>query len=84
MNTPIRRVRLTRPAPPVKDTDTQRWTYQDQHFTDAEVRCTAEQFAELLYLRDLTRFQEQELRGYAAWERSINEALNTGDGSYRP
>lgn len=27
---------------------------------------------------------EKELRGYAAWERSVNEALNSGDGSYRP
>lgn len=24
------------------------------------------------------------IAGYEGWERSINEALNTGDGSYRP
>lgn len=27
---------------------------------------------------------EKRLRGYEAWERSVNEALNSGDGSYRP
>lgn len=27
---------------------------------------------------------EKRLRGYESWERSVNEALNTGDGSYRP
>lgn len=84
MNTPTQRVRLARPDPPLHDPQTHRWTYHGQHFTDAAVRCTAEQFTELLYLRDLARFHEQELRGYEAWERSINEALNTGDGSYRP
>jgi hypothetical protein len=25
-----------------------------------------------------------EVAGYQAWERSVNEALNSGDGSYRP
>ena len=24
------------------------------------------------------------IRGYESWERSVNEALNSGDGSYRP
>lgn len=24
------------------------------------------------------------IEGYKAWERSVNEALNMGDGSYRP
>lgn len=26
----------------------------------------------------------ERLRGYEAWERSVNEALNSGDGAYRP
>lgn len=26
----------------------------------------------------------QRIDGYEAWERSVNEALNSGDGSYRP
>jgi len=26
----------------------------------------------------------KELDGYYKWEQSINEALNTGDGAYRP
>jgi hypothetical protein len=40
--------------------------------------------AEMHYLRDWKRWAEQELRGYRSWEASVNEALNTGDGSYRP
>jgi hypothetical protein len=84
MSTPVRRTRLQKPDPPRHDSNTNRWIYKDQQLNDEEVRFTAEQFAELLYLRDLTLYYQQELRGYMAWERSINEALNTGDGSYRP
>lgn len=44
----------------------------------------AQELAEVHYLRDWKLWAEQELRGYIAWARSVNEALNTGDGSYRP
>jgi len=27
---------------------------------------------------------EKELEGYQGWARSVNEALNSGDGNYRP
>lgn len=27
---------------------------------------------------------QKRIRGYESWERSVNEALNSGDGSYRP
>ena len=27
---------------------------------------------------------ERDLEGYRAWSHSVNEALNTGDGVYRP
>lgn len=40
--------------------------------------------AELTYLRDWKAWAERQLRGYRAWESSVNEALNSGDGSYRP
>lgn len=40
--------------------------------------------SELDYLRDWKRWAEQELRGLNAFMRSFNEALNSGDGSYRP
>ena len=39
--------------------------------------------AELTYLRDWKHWAEQELRGFEAFSRSVNEALNSGDGSYR-
>jgi hypothetical protein len=44
----------------------------------------ADDNAELHYLRDWKRWAEQQLRGYRAWEASVSEALNSGDGSYRP
>jgi hypothetical protein len=44
----------------------------------------ADDLAELNYLRDWKRWAEQELRGFEAFARSVNEALNSGDGSYRP
>ena len=44
----------------------------------------AHDLSELAYLRALCAWQERRLQGCAAWERSINEALNSGDGAYRP
>ena len=44
----------------------------------------ADDMAELNYLRDSKRWAEQELRSLEAFSRSVNEALNSGDGSYRP
>jgi len=44
----------------------------------------AADLSELSYLRDLCAWQQRRLEGYAAWERSVSEALNSGDGSYRP
>jgi hypothetical protein len=44
----------------------------------------AHDLSELAYLRDLCRWQARRLRGYESWERSVNEALNSGDGAYRP
>lgn len=40
--------------------------------------------AELAYLRDLCAWQQRRLDGAAAFERSVSDALNSGDGSYRP
>lgn len=44
----------------------------------------ADDMAELNYLRDWKRWAERELRGLEGFARSVNEALNSGDGSYRP
>lgn len=44
----------------------------------------ADERAELTYLRDWKRWAEQELRSLEAFYRGVNEALNSGDGSYRP
>ena len=44
----------------------------------------ADDNAELHYLRDWKLWAESQLRGYRSWEQSVNEALNSGDGSYRP
>jgi hypothetical protein len=76
--------RLKRPDKPIYDADQDCWTYNGQRFFPTHTDLNVEQTVELQYLRDLTRFYEQELRGCDALERSIHEALNTGDGSYRP
>jgi len=39
---------------------------------------------DLRHLLDLVERLAKEVDGYRAWERSVNEALNSGDGSYRP
>jgi predicted alpha/beta hydrolase len=44
----------------------------------------ADDMAELRYLRDWKRWAEQELKSFDAFYRGVNEALNSGDGSYRP
>lgn len=44
----------------------------------------AQELAEVHYLRDWKRWAEQQMRADAAFARSVNEALNSGDGSYRP
>lgn len=44
----------------------------------------ADDMAELNYMRDWKRWAEQELRSLEGFYRGVNEALNSGDGSYRP
>lgn len=44
----------------------------------------AADIAEILYLRDWKAWAQRQLRSAWALERSVNEALNSGDGSYRP
>ena len=84
MQTPNRTSRLTKPQKPLPLAENDDWMYAGQRFTVDQPRLTAEAKAELFYLRDLTQYYEQLLRGYHAWERSFSEALNSGDGSYRP
>ena len=40
--------------------------------------------AELAWRRDLCEWYEKENRGFQSFANSVNEALNSGDGSYRP
>jgi len=40
--------------------------------------------AELTWLREWKQWAEAELRSHRAFERSVNDALNSGDGAYRP
>lgn len=47
----------------------------------SHLRASADEIGRLT--ADVQRLQK-ELDGYRAWERSINEALNSGDGTYRP
>jgi len=56
----------------------ERYNGRDFYGTHASER------AELTYLRELCAWQARRLNSYGNWERSINEALNTGDGAYRP
>jgi hypothetical protein len=44
----------------------------------------AETLAELNYLREWKRWAEEKIKGFEGFARSVNEALNSGDGSYRP
>jgi hypothetical protein len=44
----------------------------------------ADDIAELHYLRDWKHWALRRLRGLEALADSVNEALNSGDGSYRP
>ncbi|MCK9519529.1 MAG: hypothetical protein M0R74_10980 [Dehalococcoidia bacterium] len=48
------------------------------------VLLTREQWDVVIKERQRLKELEEELNGYMAWERSINEALNTGDGASRP
>ena len=40
--------------------------------------------SDLVVLADEVARLRDELSGYRRWASSVNEALNTGDGSYRP
>lgn len=60
------------------------WTYKGRKFYGSPTNSNPQENAELHYLRDLCAWQERELRGYRSWASSVNEALNSGDGSYRP
>lgn len=75
--------RLKEPQPP-EDLSLLESVYNDRHFYSGQGMTSGSDRAELTYLRDWKRWAEQQLRGYASWERSVNEALNSGDGSYRP
>jgi hypothetical protein len=52
----------------------------------ADMRDVNEAWANPLVYAMCERFEAllRELDGYQAWARSVNEALNSGDGSYRP
>lgn len=59
-------------------------TYNGRQFFNSQGWTTGSDRAELTYLRDLVAYYEAEIYGYECWARSVNEALNRGDGSYRP
>jgi hypothetical protein len=61
-----------------------RYNGRDFYGTGAGCNGHADERAELTYLRDWKVWAEKQFKGYSAWERSVNEALNSGDGSYRP
>ncbi len=64
------------------------WTTLGVHHSEYNGRQfygqNADDNAELHYLRDYKQWAERQLCSLHAFERSVNEALNTGDGSYRP
>lgn len=60
--------------------------YNGRRFFGDGLGCNghADMRSEVTYLRDWKAWAERQLKSLHAWERSINEALNSGDGSYRP
>lgn len=60
--------------------------YNGRHYygTGAGSNGDAHSRSELDYLRDWQRWAREELKGWEGWGRSVNEALNSGDGAYRP
>ena len=64
------------------------WTYVERGVSEYNGRRFygehSHDTAELHYLRDYKRWADRELKNLNAFARSVNEALNSGDGSYRP
>jgi predicted Zn-dependent protease len=60
--------------------------YSARHFYGDGMGCNghADMRSEITYLRDWKSWAERQLKSLHAWERNVNEALNSGDGSYRP
>jgi hypothetical protein len=60
--------------------------YNGRHFYGTGIGCNghADLRSEVTYLRDWQAWAQRQLRGLHAFERSVNEALNSGDGAYRP
>jgi hypothetical protein len=60
--------------------------YNGRDFYGTGLGCNghADMRAEVTYLRDWQAWAQRQLNSAYAWQRSVNEALNSGDGSYRP
>lgn len=60
--------------------------YNGRRFFGDGMGCNghADQRAELTYLRDWQAWAQRELKSLRAFWNGVNEALNSGDGSYRP
>jgi hypothetical protein len=68
------------PKPPVDGNGGFECIYNGRRFYGAG----ASDRAELTYLRDWQAWAKRQLQSLYAFERGVNEALNSGDGSYRP
>lgn len=60
--------------------------YNGRRFYGTGIGCNghADMRAEVTYLRDWQAWAQRQLNGLHAFERSVHEALNSGDGAYRP
>ena len=60
--------------------------YNGRKFYGDGMGCSghADMRSEITYLRDWKAWAERQLKSAHAFERGVNEALNSGDGSYRP
>lgn len=75
--------RLTRE---LSDAETQAQYFNDQLYRLSVAVKQSGESAETVVNKaiELLNEAQKKIRSYENWERSINEALNSGDGSYRP
>lgn len=58
--------------------------YAGRDYYDTPQASSGSLRADVAYLTDWKAWAERQLTGYRAWEASVTEALNSGDGAYRP
>jgi hypothetical protein len=61
-----------------------RYNGRDFYGTGMGSNGNADERSEVTYLRDWQAWARKQIKAYDAWKYSVDEALNSGDGAYRP